>query len=572
MSRRTVGDVQSHTEGPGHRDDIGTAAVVGVSRPNGLLRPTLSGRVGRLAPLLAFLALALAGDAVPARAQESYDLILRNGRVLDGSGNPWFRADVAIQGDRIAVVGDLGNARSTREIDVSDLYVVPGFIDVHSHAGPGLATPGLSGARPLLTQGITTVFVNPDGGGPTDLATQREALLRDGLGVNVAQLVSHGSIRREVVGMDNRDPTPAELDRMRTMVRRGMEAGAFGLSSGLFYTPGSFSKTDEVVELGKVAAGFGGAYTSHIRDEADYTVGLMAAVDEVIAVSREGGLPGVVTHVKALGPHVWGFSTAIVERIDRAREQGIEAYADQYPYEASGSGITSALVPRWAQEGGHDAMVSRLRDEKLRPRIVREMWENLDRRGGADRLQFRRFEPDPSIEGKTLQAVADARGMDPIQLAVTLLEQGGASFVSFNMNPRDVDTLMRQPWTMTGSDGDLVPMGEGVPHPRGYGTYARKLGVYVRERGVLDLAHAIRSMTSLPASVFRVTDRGVLRPGAYADVAVFDLARVRDPATFQEPHRLSEGMVYVLVNGVPAIDGARFTDERPGRVLHRQQP
>jgi N-acyl-D-amino-acid deacylase len=301
-------------------------------------------------------------------------------------------------------------------------------------------------------------------------------------------------------------------------------------------------------------------------------VGLMAAVDEVITVAREADIPGVVSHVKALGPHVWGFSAAIVERIDRARSQGIEVYADQYPYEASGSGITSALVPRWAQEGGHEAMVARLRDPELRPRIVSEMWENLDRRGGADRLQFRRFEPDPSIEGKTLEEVAQARHLDPIELSIALLEQGGASFVSFNMNARDVDRLMRQPWTMTSSDGDLVPMGEGVPHPRSYGTYARKLGVYVRDRGVLDLASAVRSMTSLPATVFRVGDRGVLRPGAYADVAVFDLARVRDRATFQEPHQLSEGMVYVLVNGVPAIEGGQRTSALSGRVLNRQRP
>ena len=521
-----------------------------------------------------WIAALLVGLVAPAAsaAQETYDLILRNGRVLDGSGNPWFRADVAIRGERIAAVGGLGGARAAREIDVSDLYVAPGFIDVHSHAGPGLATPELSAAGPLLAQGITTVFVNPDGGGPTDLVAQRESLLRDGLGVNVAQLVSHGSIRREIVGMDNRDPSSEEMDRMRTLVRRGMEAGAFGLSSGLFYTPGSFSTTEEVVELGRVAGELGGAYTSHIRDEADYTVGLIAAVDEVISVARDAGIPGVVSHVKALGPHVWGYSAAIVERIGRAREQGVEVYADQYPYEASGSGITSALVPRWAQEGGHDAMVARLRDPELRPRIVGEMWENLDRRGGAHRLQFRRFEPDPSIEGRTLEEVAKARSLDPIQLAMTLLEQGGASFVSFNMNPRDVDRLMIQPWTMTGSDGDLVPMGEGVPHPRGYGTYARKLGVYVRDRGVIDLAAAVRSMTSLPATVFRVEDRGVLRPGAYADVVVFDLARVRDPATFQQPHQMSEGMVHVLVNGVPAIDDARRTEARPGRVLNRQRP
>ena len=505
------------------------------------------------------------------RAQE-YDIVLRGGRVLDGSGNPWFRADVAIRGDRIAAVGDLGDIRGARELDVTGLYVSPGFIDVHSHAGPGLATSDLSGAEPLLAQGITTVFVNPDGGGPFDLAAQRAELLRDGLGVNVAQLVPHGSIRIEVLGMGNRMPDAQELSRMRELVRKGMEEGAFGLSSGLFYTPANFSETEEVVELARIAGEWGGAYTSHIRDESTYTVGLMAAVDEVIRIAREGDLPGVVSHVKALGPHVWGFSTAIAERVDRARSEGIEVYADQYPYEASGSGVTSALVPRWVQEGGHDAMMARTRDPELRPRIVAEMWENLDRRGGADRLQFRRFAPDPSIEGKSLEEVADARGLDPIELALALLAQGGAAFVSFNMNPRDVDSLMGRAWTMTSTDGDLLPMGEGVPHPRSYGTYPRKLGRYVRDRGVIALAFAVRSMTSLPSTVFRVSDRGWLREGAYADVAVFDLSRIHDPATFQDPHRIAEGMVHVLVNGEVVLEGGRPTDGRPGRVLHRRRP
>ncbi len=520
----------------------------------------------------AFLMLALAATALPrlAHAQPMYDVVLRNGMVLDGTGNPWYRADVAIQGDRIAAVGDLTDAHGRREVDASHLFVAPGFIDVHSHSGPGLATPGLSAAVPLLAQGITTVFINPDGGGPIDLVAQRAALEKDGLGVNAAQLVSHGTIHEEVVGMDDRDPTPAELQRMKDMVQAGMEAGAFGMSSGLFYTPAAFSKTSEVVEMAKVAARYGGVYTSHIRDESDYTVGLMAAVDEVITVAREAGLPGVVSHVKALGPHVWGFSTAIVERVEGARSRGIEVWADQYPYEASGSSVQSALVPRWAQDGGEKAMIARLDDPSTRNRLRDEMWENLDRRGGADRLQIRRFEPDPSMEGKTLQALADAAGVDPIEMAQRLLRRGGAAFVSFNMNSGDVETLMRQPWTMTSTDGDLVPMGQGVPHPRSYGTYPRKLRLYVKEKGVIDLAHAVRSMTSLPAAVFRVKDRGQIRPGAFADVVVFDLDRVRDLATFQEPHQLSEGMVYVLVNGRLAVDGGEFTDIRAGRVLNQR--
>jgi N-acyl-D-aspartate/D-glutamate deacylase len=349
-----------------------------------------------------------------------------------------------------------------------------------------------------------------------------------------------------------------------------MEAGAFGLSSGPYYAPGSYSTTEELVELSKVAAGFGGAYASHIRDEGDYSVGVVAAVDEVIQVAREAQMPGIVTHIKALGPRVWGFSGALVQRIERAREQGIEVYADQYPYEASGSGITGALVPRWALVGGDSELVRRIDTPAERERLRTDMLENLDRRGGADRLQFRRHEADPSIEGKTLQQVADDRGVHPVDLAMDLLKVGGASFVSFNMHPEDVKTLMRQPWTITASDGDLVPMGEGVPHPRGYGTFPRKLHKYVVEEGVVHLATAIRSMTHLPAVALRMSDRGLVREGTVADLVVFDLTRVRDLATYQEPHQLAEGMVHVIVNGNLAMENGRYAKQRHGRVLSRR--
>ncbi len=500
-------------------------------------------------------------------AQASFDILIRGGRVISGNGNPWFRADIGITGDRIAAVGDLSQASAAKVLDATGLYVAPGFIDVHSHAGPGLATPGLSAGQPLLAQGVTTVAVNPDGGGPVDLAQQREDLLRDGLGVNVMMLVPHGAVRRSVIGMENRAPNADELARMTDLVRSGMQEGAFGLSSGLYYAPGSYSKTDEVVELARVAATFGGVYTSHIRDEADYTIGLVAAVDEVIQISRLAGLPGIVTHIKALGPRVWGYSQALVKRIERAREQGVQVWADQYPYEASGTGITGALVPRWAQEGGRAALVDRLHDPETRLRIRNDMLDNLDRRGGADRLQFQRYEPDPSIEGKSVEEVATARGMAPVDLCLELLERNDAGLVSFNMDPEDVRTLMVQDWTMTCSDGELVPLGEGVPHPRAYGTFPRKIRKYVLEERLIGLAQAIRSMTSLPAQVFHLRDRGVIREGAAADIVVFDLDKIRDRATYQQPHQLSQGMVHVLVNGKTALEHGEFTDRLSGRVL-----
>lgn len=502
---------------------------------------------------------------------QQYDVILRNGRVLDGTGNPWFRADVALRGDRIAAVGDLAGATAPTELDATGLYVAPGFIDVHSHAAGGLATPGLSAAHPLLAQGLTTIFSNPDGGGPVDLAAQRDSLLKDGLGVNVAPLVPTRSIRATVIGQEDRLATPDELDRMRELVRQGMQEGAFGVSSGPFYTPQSYADTHELVELARVAAEYGGAYTSHIRDESDYTIGVVAAVDEVIQVAREAGLPGVVSHIKVLGPRVWGFSGALVHRIENARAQGVEVYADQYPYLASATGLSAALVPASFRAGGEDSLQARMARPAERAALREAMAENLERRGGTDRIQFRRHEPDPDIEGRTLEEVARERNQHPLDTALDLLEEGSPSIVSFNMLEDDVRALMVRPWTMTASDGGLVPLGEGVPHPRNYGAFSRKIRRYVVEEGVVDLAAAVRSMTSLPAGVFGVPDRGLLREGAHADVVVFDLDRVRDRGTFTEPHQLSEGMVHVFVNGQAAVRNGRFTDALAGRVLRAQE-
>jgi N-acyl-D-aspartate/D-glutamate deacylase len=514
------------------------------------------------------LGLALAGaGAAPAGAQPTYDLLIENGRVLDGSGSPWIRADVAVDGDQIAAVGALEAATADTVIDASGHYVAPGFIDSHSHAGPGLADSTLSAARPLLAQGITTVVVNPDGGGAVDLAAQRDSLLAHGLGVNVAPLVPHGAVRDSVMGMADRAPTDAELEAMRRLVREGMEAGAFGLSSGPFYAPGSYAETEEFIATAGVAAEYGGVYQSHIRDESNYSVGLIAAVDEVIRIAREADLPGIVTHVKALGPPVWGFSAAVEQRVERARAEGVEVFADQYPYRASATSLTAALVPRWAQAGGRDSLVQRIRTPDTRARIEADMASNLERRGGADRIQFRSFDPDSSIEGQTLAEVAQHRDLDPLTAALDLIEQDTPGIVSFNMLADDVERFMRQPWTMTSSDGGLVPRGEGVPHPRNYGAFPRKLGTYVQERAVVDLGFAVRSMTHLPASVLDMNDRGRLAPGARADVVVFDPERIDDPATFQAPHQLAEGVEHVVVNGVLVRHDGAFTGARPGRVL-----
>ena len=505
-----------------------------------------------------------------AQAPQQFDILIRNGRVLDGTGNPWYRADIGITGDRIRAMGTLTGATAKTVIDAADRFVTPGFIDVHSHAGEGLATEQLKHGQPLLAQGLTTVFVNPDGGGPVDLAAQRATYEKQRIGTNVGQFVPHGSIRRAVMNMSDRDPNDTELARMVEFSRQGMVDGGVGLSSGLYYAPGSYSKTAEVVAMARATAPFGGVYSSHIRDEADYTIGVVAAVQEVIDIAEQGGVTGVVSHMKALGPASWGLSKTLIERIEAARARGVQVFADQYPYEASGTGIVGALMPRSAQVGGRDAMMKRILGE-LRDEIRADVRTNIARRGGAETLMISRYTADPSFEGQRLSTLAAKAGMAPEEFALKMLEKGDASLVSFNMSEGDIEAVMRQPWTMTCTDGDLVPMGVGVPHPRAYGAFARKLKRYVRERNTVDIAAAVRSMTTLPATVFGLKDRGQLRAGAFADVLIFDLAKVNDAATYEKPHQLAEGMNEIIVNGELARREGKFTSTLAGRVLRPER-
>lgn len=525
-----------------------------------------------MTPVRRSLVVALAALALAAtpEAQTRFDLLIRGGQVLDGSGGPARRADVGITGDRIRAVGDLSAATAATVIDARGLVVTPGFIDVHSHAGPGLATAGLREGRPVLAQGITTVLVNPDGGGPVDLAAQRAGYEQAGIGLNVGLMVPHGSVRQAVLGMSDRDPSPADQARMNALVREGMRAGAFGLSSGLYYAPGSYSKTSEVVAMAQTVAPFKGTYSSHIRDEADYGVGVVAAVDEVIAIAEQAGITGVVTHMKALGPASWGLSKTLVAHIEAARARGVSVWADQYPYEASGTGIVGALMPRWAQVGGRDVMVRRITGE-LRGKVRDEVKANLARRGGADTFLVSEYQPDTSIEGKRLSDLAKAAGLAPEEYALTLLEKGDAGLVSFNMSEDDIAHIMQQPWTMTCTDGGLQPATEGKPHPRSYGAFPRKLERYVEGRGVVALPFAIRSMTALAAEVFGIRDRGVVRQGAFADVLVFDPARVRERSTYEDPHQLADGLDTIVVNGRVARDRGRFTGALAGRVLRLER-
>jgi N-acyl-D-amino-acid deacylase len=520
------------------------------------------------------LSLTLAAGAVAPALAQQYDVLIRGGTVYDGTGAAGRSADVAIRGDRIVEVGAIAaTATATTVVDASGRYVAPGFIDPHSHTVPAIGTPELAGAPPVLLQGITTVMINPDGGGPGDL-TQTLADIRTVTpGVNVVPMIGHNGVRSQVMGMVNRDPTPAELAQMEGLVKKAFDAGAFGFSSGPFYIPGKYSKTAEIVALAKVAAQYPNAFhISHIRDESSYDVGVLGAIRELIQVSREAKLPGIVTHMKMLGPTVWGQSADAIKMIDAARAEGLSIWADQYPYAASGSNIQASLLPGWAQEGGPQAIAQRLQNPEQRALIRKEMVENLARRAGANAIMIRDFPADPTYEGKRLDEIAKTKLQDPLDTAIDILIRGGARTVSFNMNENDLEAIMKQPWTMTSTDGTLGAFGENAEHPRAYGAFPRKFRRYVLDRKIITMEQAIHSSTGLPAQVFAIKDRGVLKPGAFADVIVFNPQTIRDVATYEKPHAYSEGIEAVFVNGKAALAGGKVLPERSGRVLVRDQP
>jgi N-acyl-D-amino-acid deacylase len=523
---------------------------------------------------LASVTALLGVDGVSApQPPQPFDVLILNGRVMDGSGNPWIRADIGVRADRISAIGRLEGRPAKLIIDAAGRIVSPGFIDVHSHAAEGLTREALRQGRPLLAQGITTIVANPDGGGPVDLAAQRSTLEKAGLGGNVALLIGHGSVRRAVLGGENRPPTADELDRMRELVRRAMAEGAFGLSSGLFYTPGSFAKTEEVVELTRTAAERGGLYTSHVRDEGNYNVGVVAAVQEVIRIADEAQTIGIVSHAKALGQDSWGLAHAITQRIEAARGRGVQVFTDQYPYEASSTSLRAALLPDGVTAPSMEQLKTRESLDSAGRAVVdqaeRVARENLRRRGGPRAILIAHFRADRTLEGKTLDVIAQGRGQEPLRTALELIAEGSPSIVSFNMSEEDIEHLMRQPYTMTSTDGGLVALGEGNPHPRNYGAFPRKLARYVRERRTITLEHAVRSMTSLPAAVFGFTDRGVIREGAFADLVVFDPGQVAEESTYTAPHALARGFEWVLVNGVVVRADGAFTEALPGRVLRK---
>ncbi|HEX9582411.1 MAG TPA: D-aminoacylase [Gemmatimonadales bacterium] len=500
-----------------------------------------------------------------------YDLILKNGRVVDGTGSPWYRADVAIRGEVIARIAPSITEPATRVIDVEGRVIAPGFIDIHTHARRGIFQHPT--ADNYVRQGVTTLIEGPDGGSAVPLAPFLARLDSLPKSVNIASFIGQGSVRSAVMGEVDRPATPLEIDRMKSLVEQGMREGAFGLSSGLFYVPGNFTPTEEVIELARVAGRLGGIYISHMRDEASAVV---ESVLETIRIGEEGGLPTQVTHHKVVGPGYWGRSVETLRAIDVARARGVDATMDQYPYTASSTSIQAALLPAWAQEGGREALMNRLKDPATRARIKAESARiiRLERGGGDPKnVVIARCEWDATLSGKSLADVARLRGLEPTiengaEVALWIVEQGGCQGVFHAINEQDLVRILRHPATMVGSDGEIPTFGRGSPHPRSYGTFARVLAVYVREQGVLTLEEAVRKMSSFPAQRLGLADRGVLRPGLQADIAIFDPARVRDAATFERPHQYAEGFSHVVVSGQVVFEGGAMTAARPGRVLY----
>jgi dihydroorotase/N-acyl-D-amino-acid deacylase len=531
-------------------------------------------RVALYVTLLIATAIGPAREGAAQPADSSFDLVLAGGRVYDGTGARPRVADVGIAGDRIAAIGDLSDAEAAERIDVSGLAVAPGFIDIHSHATSSSWQRSDIRQRPLaesyLRQGVTTALGGQDGGSPLPVGAYLDQLDETGAAINIGLFVGHNTVRGTVMGAVDRAPTTSELERMRALVRQAMDDGAFGLSSGLEYTPGTYADTDELIALTRVTAPYRGLYISHIRNEGGQ---LIESVEEVIRVAEEAGVAGQVTHHKVVGPDRWGNSAASLRRIEAAQARGVDVTSDVYPYAASSTGL-SILFPSWSREGGSDALNERLADPDTRSRIEADIARhiNAERGGDPSTIVLSRCAWDGTLDGKSLADVLMERGQ-PVtssaaaELAMSLQAQGGCRVVLHSMAEEDVRHIMQHPTTMIASDGGIPEPGVGAPHPRSYGTFARVLGHYARDEEVLDLQTAIHKMTGFPAQRLGLAKRGVLREDAIADIAVFDPVAITDQATFAEPHQFATGVLYVLVAGEAVLYEGEVTGARPGRVL-----
>jgi len=490
------------------------------------------------------------------------DYLITGAIVFDGSAGEPKMLDVGVKDDRIVLVERAGKTRkkAIRIIDGTGLYLSPGFIDPHTHALPDLNNETDRSMQTFLWQGVTTVLEGNDGSGPYPIGFQLNTWAEKGLGINAGLFVGHGTVRGKVMGKKDTIASPDGIKAMQELVREAMKEGAFGLSTGLFYSPGSFASTDEVISLAKVAAEYGGIYDTHLRDESSYGIGLIGSVNETIEIGEKAEIPVHISHIKALGRDVWGQSEEVIKMINEARERSVNITANQYPYLASQTGLKAAVVPRWAEDGGNDLMIARFDDPALSDKLNREMAENIHRRGGANTLIFIGMGKD-SLKGLSLEDAAAKMMLDEVSAAKEILRNSpGIGIVSFNMLESDVLNFMKQPWVMTGSDGSSG-------HPRKYGTFPRKIKVYCIEKGVISMSDAIFRSTGLTAETFRIKERGRILKGYYADIILFNIDEISDEATFDEPFRYARGMKYIFVNGQLVVDNGEYTGKLPGRSL-----
>lgn len=498
-----------------------------------------------------------------------FDILIRNGKIIDGTGNPWFRADIAILKGKIVAIGQLDSAQAKRTINAAGMVVSPGFIDVHTHVESGILR--VPTADNYILDGVTSIITGNCGMSEDNLTDFYKKLMKIGISVNLGSFIGHNNIRRQVMKKAMRDPTPDEQARMEKLVERAMKQGAVGLSTGLIYIPGTYSKTPEVVGLAKVAAQYGGVYTSHIRNEAEK---VSDAIAEAITIGREAKIPIEISHFKVAFKPLWGKSTETVAMVEKARQEGIDINIDQYPYAASSTNM-GTLLPSWALADGDSAMRARFADTAIHAKIKAEMLETLgkDQRKNWDYAVVSKAAKDSSVNGKTISDINILRGRRPtaedeVETILELMSQGGGQMIYHKMSEEDVEIILKYPNTMIASDGGVEVFGFGVTHPRSYGTNARVLGRYVRERKTLTLEDAIRRMTSLPAQRFRIDNRGLLRVGYAADILIFDEKTVSDRATYERPHAYSVGFEWIIVNGKMTVENGTHNETRAGEIIY----
>ncbi len=492
------------------------------------------------------------------------DVVLVGGTIYDGSGKPGVKADLAMRGDRVVAMGKFSVAAGAMKIDCKGLLIAPGFIDLHNHSDYQMMNPQTRFNVNYLMQGCTTVLTGNCGAGPVNMAAYAKKMEDGGIGTNVAHLLPQGSLRQQVMGSANRKPTAAEMKTMTELAATAMKDGVWGMSTGLIYVPGTYSDTDELVAIAKVVAAHGGIYASHIRNE---NIAVLAAVNEAMTIGKRAGCPVHISHFKSSGRRSWGLVRRAAEMIEKARRSGQKVTADQYPYIASSTSLDATVIPTWARAGGRKKMMARIDDPKLGPRIRDSISENLRRKNGGASIRIARYRPRPDWVGKNLAAIAKSEKKPPVNIALEVARNGGAAIVNFSMSEEDVRHIMQIPWVATASDGRAYIPGADKPHPRNYGTFARKIGHYALREKVLSLSQAIRSATGLPADILGMKSRGYLKRGAYADVVVIDPKTVIDKATFSEPHQYCAGILHVFVNGRAAVYNGTPTGQRAGRVL-----